>query len=395
VSANPYERFVRVVAVLALLGMPLFADAAVAAEPTGLQMYGFVQGDFIYDVNRVDPAWNATLRASKIPVVCPGDAGCGTDGETIFSMRQTQFGVKGAIPTEVGAVNAMIEFDLFGTGDQAGTTTPHLRHAWAEFGSWGVGQTWTLLKDSDAAPVSLNYWGPIGMMSALPPQVRWTRSLSDGSRFAIALEAAGSSLDQGNVTTVFPDLNVTTKVGFPDATAQYRREGAWGHWQAGGIVRRIEYETRTNPNGQPAGHVYGYGANLAGALKGRSGDALLGQIAYGRGIASYFNDCCVDIGPDENLRAEAVPLFGWLLYYDHRWAPQWRTLLGYSEGVQRNTINQTASAMERGRYASANLLYAPAEKMLVGGELLWGERRNKDGARGHDTRLQFSTKYAF
>lgn len=374
---------------------PWFAHAAPVDGSSKLEVYGFVQTDFIYDANRVDPDWSATLRASRIPVNCPGDAGCGTDGETIFSVRQTQLGVRGVIPTDAGAINAFIELDLFGTGDDAGKTTPHIRHVWAEYGAYGVGQTWTLLRDNDAAPTTLNYWGPIGMLSALTPQFRWTRTLSDRSRFAVALESAGSSLDEGNVTTVFPDLNVTTKTGFPDLTAHYRMETAWGHWQTAAILRRIEFEARANPGGDPSGDEFGYGANLTGSLNVGARDKLLGQVAYGRGIASYLNDCCVDIGPDENLRAEAVPLHAWLLYYDHLWNVQWRSVVGYSEAVQDNTANQTASAMERGRYASASLLYTPARKILVGSELLWGERRNRDGARGNDTRIQFSAKYEF
>ncbi len=382
-------------ALLASLCASVVAQGATPDEPERLELYGFIQGDFIFDFNRVDPDWTATLRASKIPVNCPADPGCGTDGELIFSVRQTQLGLKGALPTEAGTVNALIELDLFGTGDDAGKTTPHIRHVWAELGAYGVGQTWSLVKDTEASPLTLNYWGPIGMMSALTPQLRWTHSRGDGSRVAVALESALSSLDQGNVTTVFPDLSVTTKTVYPDLTAQYRNEASWGHVQVAGILRQIEFETRTTPSGDPSGNELGYGANLAGSVKVGGHDRLLGQIAYGRGIASYLNDCCVDIGPDENLRAEAVPLSAWLLYYDRMWATQWRSVVGYSEAMQDNTANQTGAAMERGRYASASLLHLLARKVLVGGEVVWAERRNRDGARGDDTRVQFSAKYEF
>lgn len=390
---KPNALFAAAPALLGCCCAPLLAHGATLADPPGLRLYGFIQGDFILDFNRVDPDWTGTLRASTIPVNCPADPGCGTDGELIFSVRQTQLGLKGALPTEAGTVNALIELDLFGTGDDAGKTTPHIRQVWAELGAYGVGQTWSLLKDTEASPTTLNYWGPIGMFSALTPQVRWAYSPQDGSRFAVALESALSSLDQGNVTTVFPDLTVTTKTVYPDLTAQYRNEASWGHVQVAGIVRQIEFETRTTPSGNPSGSELGYGANVTGALKVGIGDRVLGQVAYGRGIASYFNDCCVDIAPDENLRAEAVPLYGWLLYYDRLWAQQWRSVVGYSEAVQDNTANQTGSAMERGRYASASLLHTPARKVLVGAELVWAERRNRDGAHGDDTRVQFSARY--
>lgn len=382
-------------ATLASLCAPLLVQGA-AEAPKGLTLYGYMQGDYIYDNKRVDPNWNATLRPSKIPVNCPGDAGCGTNGESIFSVRQTRFGLKGPLPTDIGDVNLLLEFDLFATGGtNAGATAVKVRHAFASLGSWGVGQTWTLLKDTDASPTTLDYWGPIGQFSTRTPQLRWTPYSGENSKFAVALETAGSSLDQGNVTTFFPDLNVTTKTKFPDVTAQYRSDTSWGHWQVAGIARQIYFESRANPGGNPSGSETGYGANLAGTLKIGANDKLLAQVAYGKGVASYFSDCCVDIAPDANLKAEAVPLSGWLLYYDHAWSPQWRSVLGYSEATQSNSANQTSSAMNKGRYASANLLYTPVKKILVGGELLWGERRNNNDASGDDSRIQFSAKYEF
>src|SRR4051812_17309474 len=56
-----------------------------------LELYGFVQLDAIQDFNRVDPNWEASLRASKIAT---HDGQFGSDGQSIFSVRQTRLGVK-------------------------------------------------------------------------------------------------------------------------------------------------------------------------------------------------------------------------------------------------------------------------------------------------------------
>jgi hypothetical protein len=42
-----------------------------------------------------------------------------------------------------------------------------------------------------------------------------------------------------------------------------------------------------------------------------------------------------------------------------------------------------------------NVLHYPAANLLVGAELLWGEREDFDGDTGGDVRLQFSFKYNF
>src|SRR6185295_19222631 len=54
-----------------------------------LEITGKVQLDTIYDFKRMNPDWAATERPSQIPVNCPGDPGCGKNGSTIFSIRQS------------------------------------------------------------------------------------------------------------------------------------------------------------------------------------------------------------------------------------------------------------------------------------------------------------------
>src|SRR5262245_43872997 len=110
-------------------------DAAKSSGAT-LDVYGFVQADGIYDFDRVDPDWSATLRPSKIPVQCPGNPTCGNDGETTLSVRQTRFGVRGFVPTSVGDLTTRFEFDLFGVGADAGQTTFRLRHAYGQLGDF-------------------------------------------------------------------------------------------------------------------------------------------------------------------------------------------------------------------------------------------------------------------
>src|SRR4051794_11441865 len=62
------------------------------------KIYGFAQADYIYDLNRVDPDWDDSLRPSKIPT--ENNAGIfGSNGQSIFSAKQSRFGVTGDVPT--------------------------------------------------------------------------------------------------------------------------------------------------------------------------------------------------------------------------------------------------------------------------------------------------------
>ena len=109
------------------LGLPNAVPTPVPQPPPrskdhNLELYGFTQLDAIQDFKRVDPDWEGSLRASKIPTT---GGTFGSDGQSIFSVRQTRLGVKASGTLENRPYEAKFEFDLFGTGDDAGKT--HMR----------------------------------------------------------------------------------------------------------------------------------------------------------------------------------------------------------------------------------------------------------------------------
>src|SRR5512142_185837 len=105
---------------IAALAAMLPALAGAQAKQPTFEVFGFAQVDYIQDFNRVNPEWNAMLRASKVPTV---DGLYGSDGEAIVSARQSRFGVKGAFPAGAHDLKARLEWDFFGGGsnpDSAG-----------------------------------------------------------------------------------------------------------------------------------------------------------------------------------------------------------------------------------------------------------------------------------
>jgi hypothetical protein len=117
-----------------------------------------------------------------------------------------------------------------------------------------------------------------------------------------------------------------------------------------------------------------------------------------------MNDGGMDIAPTsppegpptaETIASEAVPLTGALAYYDHYWNSSWSSSIGYSLTQVANTSLQNTNAFHKGQYASTNLLWYPADKVMIGVELMWGKKTNNDGTTGDDVRFQFSAKYNF
>jgi hypothetical protein len=363
-------------------------------------IYGFAEADFIGDIDRVDPNWEDAFRPSKIAVP---SGEFGSNGQVSGSVKQSRLGVSGNIPVseDLGAITFKFEFDLFGTGPNEGQTTFRLRHAFAEWGPLLAGQTNTLFMDIDVFPNVIDYWGPDGMVFVRTPQLRLTPWRTKESHFSIAIERPSNDIDPGLIREFDPDLgnNLQNDEKMPDVTAQLYTSGSWGHAQLAGIVRRVGYDTAGTPGNKPSGSAFGWGVNASGHIAVLEKDKILGQIAYGHGIATYMNDGGVDLSAQGTLpnaiHPKAVPLLGVEAYYDHYWSNSLSTSIGYSSTRVDNTNLQEPSAYRIGQYASVNLLYTPASSILIGAEALWGERTDKDGVSGKDIRFQVSVKYSF
>jgi hypothetical protein len=379
--------------------------AAAADEERSFDIYGFAQLDWIQDSKRVNPSWMDAFRPSKI---ADPEGEFGTNGQSSLSVKQSRFGVKGLVPTsdQLPPIEFKFEFDLFGVGVDAGQTTFRLRYAYGEWGQLLAGQTTSLFMDLDIFPDVIDYWGPCGMVFLRDPQLRWTAYRTLNDRIAIALEKPSNDIDPGNIRLIegYEAFSVQGNQVVPDVTAQYRHDDTWGHYQVAAILRDVGYNyqiTSTEP--YQKGSKAGWGIDLSGAYKIFGKDDLRAGIVYGHGIASYMNDGGMDLapnatnsgGPVPQLSAEAVPLTGVALYYGHYWTPKWESSLGYSFTEVTNTNFQTPGIFHKGQYASGNLLWYPADKVMIGAEVLWGQLTENNGAVGIDWRFQFSVKYNY
>lgn len=379
------------------------------ADPNKVfKVYGFAQVDAIQDFDRVNPDWESTLRASKIPTA---QGQYGSNGQSIFSVKQSRLGVLSLLPVNGKTLKTNFEFDLYGTGDDAGQTTMRVRQAYGEWGEFLGGQTNSLFMDDNIFPNVIDYWGPSGMVYLRNPQLRWTPMAGENT-FAVALENPGNDIsgpdnsDQRFNGTGYDNIQDDEKL--PDLTARYLMKRDWGHVQVAGIARRLGYDCAnddpatpcSNPSdNKPSGNQAGYGLDLTSSLKLTDTDTVLLSAVGGKGIAQYMNDGGNDIAFSgsnvNNVNVEAIPLWGLMGYLQHSWSPEYVSSIGYGTTRVSNEDLQPADAFTRGDYASVNLLYTPAKNLMFGSELLHGFRKDNDGETGYDTRIQFSAKYIF
>ena len=359
---------------------------------TTVDVYSSIQLDAIYDFKRVAPDWEATLRPSTIPI----EKGIyGQNGDTIVSVKQTQMGFRSNTATPWGDFKTWFEFDFFGTGSEAGQTTFNLRHAWAEIGGLGFGQTNSNFMDISIFPNVVDWWGPSGMVFNRNPQLRYTW-YQKSSEIAVALEKQNGSFNSGVFGEISPEFgeNAKDRTQYPDLTAHWRDEYDWGHYQIAGVVRQLAFETRGTPDNQPKDDEFGWGINLTSVVNTFGRDQLKIGVVHGEGIASFMNDGGVNLAPD-NFNAKAVKVSAASAYYDHYWSDHWSSSIGYSIN-HNDSLDQMADyEFKTGQYASTNLLYSPYPELLIGSEFLWGNLENVAGEQQDDYRLQFTFKHKF
>jgi hypothetical protein len=370
------------------------------AKKSSVDIYGHVMLDSGYDFKTNDPDWFDVIRPTKLNAF-PNEFA--PDGKVYFSVRQTRFGVKTSTPTRFGDLKTLFEFELFGTGVDAGQTTFRLRHAYGELGQFGAGQTWSPFMDIDVFPNSLEYWGPNGMVFFRNIQFRWMPIRDEHTELILALERPGASADPGTLAGRIDLSGVKSKFDMPDFSGHIRAKQHWGYVQVAGMLRKITW-VDTNPNAavKIGDTVFGWGVNVSSNVNFSKRDVGRFSFVYGDGIENYMNDAPVDVAPEHTsnpnrpFKGVALPVLGVVSFLDHNWNDHVTSSIGYSLVDIDNSNAQLPSDYHQGHYALTNLLYSPVTSVTVGGEFQYGRRVNfSDGFNANDYRLQFSFKYAW
>jgi len=390
-----------------LLALSLHAVYAQDEDKKTMDIYGFIMMDAGYNVNQIQNDWFDAVRPTKLPAY---KNQYGTDGNFYFSVRQTRLGFKNYFETPMGQLKTQFEFEMYGTGVDAGQTTIRLRHAYAELGKFGVGQYWSPFMDIDVFPNTVEYWGPNGMAFFRNVQVRWMPIQGD-TRLTFALERPGASADQGIYSNRIELSGVKARFPLPDLSFEYRQAGSFGYVELAGIARSIKWEDQNTDAYELSGSALGWGLNLSTNLKIGSNDVVRAAVVYGAGIQNYFNDAPVDVGIKSNpgntltpVKGVALPILGITAFLDHTWSEKFSTALGYSSVNIQNSDGQSADAFKDGSYIAANLMYYPVKNAMMGIEYQYGNRHNYgDGIitssgtviSSSISKVQFSFKYNF
>jgi DcaP outer membrane protein len=353
---------------------------------TFLRIGGYFKTDFIYDLK---PAGDGErFIPASIPIRSPI-----TINNTTVSIRPTRLNLDFLIPTDkFGKVRFFIEGDFFGSS----STTPRLRHAYAQVRNLLIGQTFSNFMDPDAGPDQLDFQGPNAQINIRNPQIRYSVKVRPKTTFSIAVEKPSS-----DISFEVEDFSAQPNSPSPDGTLQLRREMDRGHVQLAALFRSVSGFLNTGgATSGPTDSVFAWGFNLTGSQRIFGKDTAVFQTEYGNGIERYIQDTS-GLGEDAALksvndpRLKALPVFASYGAYQHFWTSKVRSSLIYGFAQIQNTEFQGGSVFHQSNYSAGNIIWNAIGSLNIGAEFLYGWRVNKDGTSANAPRIMLSAKYNF
>jgi hypothetical protein len=350
-------------------------------------------------INSFDPIGNDDrFVTSSIPIA--GSEAAGKSSRIEYSVIPSRFNIDLRTPTGVGHMRAFLEADFAG-----GSNHLRLRHAFGQWGDWLVGQTWSTFSDPEAEPDGIDFEGLNAISLLRQPQVRWTRSLSERLKVAIAVEEANPDLTGAVGVNQAPDLVVRVRWDPEEPRFGLRLLGEGSHIQAALLVRQLRGEVE-GVSGASVRTLAttGYGLNLSGVVPAPWADGEEHRLRWawnaGKGIGRYIADLGSLGGQDafvggEGDELEALPVAATYIGYEHWWRPGVRSTVTAGYVWIDNLDDQPADALYRTERFSLNLAWSPIPRLDLVVEFLWGRRINRDRQQGTAGQLQIGSTFRF
>jgi hypothetical protein len=320
---------------------------------------------------------------AQIPV--EGDPFKNGGNQFNINAKGSQLSIDVRAPNIDGSPRFYYQNDFFGSG--GGELPFRVRQLYGEIYNFVIGQTYSVFEDPDAWPDTVDYEGPNSAVFARRPLVRYQWQFHKNWQMNIGLEKPGAEVD----TSIDADARGVDHA--PDGGFNIRWENSEvGHVQLGAIFRDI------GVRGPIVGDqsTVGWGVNLAGSFNLFDTDSLQAQVTYGEGLFRYFNDDFAnnDAAFDQAGELKAIPAFGAMVGYTHKWSDTLRSTVSYGYVELDNEFSQSGNAYHITHYGSLNLVWQMRKRLSLGFEALYGHKEEKDGSKGDALRLQVGVLYS-
>jgi len=376
---------------------------------TQFKIGGFVELDLLHDT---DDVYTPSALVTSAIVTRSSGSQAAVKGQTNFSVQASRFSVETRTPLKDSPITGPRRVTTFFAWDMFNdflSTTPQfrLREAYGEVdnflllgGNLLLGQTWSTYTNLYAVPNTLEFQTPNAVFGTRLPMVRWTKQLENEFKLKIAAEAPDlRSFDLEDLTPAVessdPSVDVTKESRYPDGVLGLSLERELYNMSAALVGRELR---ASNARGE-TDSAFGWGATFQGRvhMPGKlSKDFMQFGLTYGKGIGGLFNDVPPDAVYDvEANRLLPIPTFGAFVSYQHQWSDDFSTLLTYGYINQDNEDVQLPTAYHQTMYSTANIVWTPDPRWLLGFEVAYGSREDLDGEKGSDIRTIMTSRFNF
>ena len=291
--------------------------------------------------------------------------------------------------TSMGVMRAYVEGDFAGDSD-----TFRLRHAYGQFRSFLAGKTWSSFMDPDASPEELDFEGINGRVNVRQAQIRYFPNIGQDWNFVVSLEEPQAEVTDGQARSQWPD------VLFSARKTWFER---W-HVKSSAVIRQLTATWDDDTTGDTESKETAYGISISGKTKTQFLNDLglnnfMFQLNVGKGIGHYINDLDTIDGQDAAFSPtgdlETLPVLAGYVAYQHWWNEKMRSTLNLSWVGIDNLDFQPDEAYKSTLRGALNFIWSPVSRIDIGGEIIWGQRKNKDNQKADASQIQLSTKYRF
>lgn len=356
---------------------------------TSVTIGGYVKLDALYSSRSagVNSGADQNLDPTSIPV--GPNAGANERHQVTLHARQSRLFLRTATPTDMGALNTHLEFDLFGASGNESVSNSHnlrLRHAYGSLGGLLAGQTWSNFMVVSALPETLDFGGPAGQTFVRQAQLRWTQPFT-GGQWSVALENPETVVARPDGSALRADddraFDITGNVGFKTSMGDYNLVG---------LLRQVRIDSAS-----PAARTSksGGGIGVSGVVPLFGKDSLSFGVNAGNAIGRYWGGLVVDGFLDANGQLDLPDQVGGFVAYRHFWTDKLRSTVALGALKVDNPTFAAASSNKRFESAHLNLIYSPVPNTNFGAEYIYGRRETEGGLSGSLNRLQASFQYSF
>jgi hypothetical protein len=356
---------------------------AIPGSSAALRIGGFVKMNYVQSLSALGS--QNRFIVGTIPTSGPGTG----DPEAALTVQQSRLNFELREETDFGKVRAFIEGDFAAVGD-----TFRLRHAFGQFGDLLIGKTWSTFVDTENSPEEVDFEGINGRINVRQAQVRWFPEIGSDWNLELSMEDPA------------PDITGGTGISqIPDFVASFRRslpllDNSWSV-KTSLLLRTLRARWEVDPDRKE--EALGWALTVSGGRpfqKWDPRDRISVQLSYGDGYGRYVNDLSTVGGQDAVFNndtgdLETLKVFAAYVSLQKWWNDKLRSSFTASFVDIDNPDFQPDDAYKRTTRIGGNLIWSPIPRIDLGTELLWGERKDKDGSTGDASQFQFSGRYRF